>query len=530
MTVSNRRMIGMLLVAGIVSLWLIGVNAPHVGLYNANNNYLALAAKNYFRFGFLRLGFLPTYYAGATLPTTAAYYLHHPILLFVLSAIPFAVFGFHNWVVHAGTFVFTLGIVAMIYRVGRSVWGTRVAVMAALVASVFPMLTFFWKYMFFEQASVFFALLLLDILIRYVKTKHARLLLGFGLVTFVAALTDWYAGYFFAILAVFFVGNYRKTIGRVWFAYGVGLVAGFGVFLFAVYAATGGFQELLAAVMVRSVGTELFALPYWPLRLGLLIGLRILIYFTPLAVAGLYMWWEALRSNNKTEMLAKSVLTGLLAYGVVNVVVLPTAAWGHSYFLFLLVPFFAYSIALYLDRYRKRGRLITLCVMVFVTTSIAVNVLKYKQVEKQLWKYTVAEKVAAVIRPYETIAVLHYPGDVLEQYFFHPTRPIARHELRLWLSGEQYGDVDALLIACEDACTTQDYSMIDMLDDYTRVSSYTVDGHDAWLVQRISVVGHGEDLAVRTGQKSVPSIPRDHGDPLLRLYRSLRDFLGVGQI
>src|SRR5436190_1099489 len=91
---ASSRIVGMIIIG--IALWLWGINYPYVGIYNTNNNYLSLAAKNYLRFGFTILKFAPTYFAGQTLPVQIPYYLHHPILIFPLSTIPYMIFGFHN--------------------------------------------------------------------------------------------------------------------------------------------------------------------------------------------------------------------------------------------------------------------------------------------------------------------------------------------------------------------------------------------------------------------------------------------------
>src|SRR3989344_5579903 len=110
----NKVIIILCVIGLFLILW--GINYPYVGIYNANNNYLSLAAKNYLRFGFLHLNFFPTYFAGKLLPLTVPYYLHHPILIFPLSTIPYIFFGFHNWVVHVTNFVFLLGSVFLLYK------------------------------------------------------------------------------------------------------------------------------------------------------------------------------------------------------------------------------------------------------------------------------------------------------------------------------------------------------------------------------------------------------------------------------
>jgi 4-amino-4-deoxy-L-arabinose transferase-like glycosyltransferase len=132
-----------LIIGLIIALW--GINLPHVGLYNANNNYLALASKNFLRFGFEQLHFLPTYHVGAQTPELSDRYLHHPVLMFLISPLTFALFGDGNWVVHVLPFIFTLASLAVLFVLVKEFYGESVARWTTLFALLFPMFGFFWK-------------------------------------------------------------------------------------------------------------------------------------------------------------------------------------------------------------------------------------------------------------------------------------------------------------------------------------------------------------------------------------------------
>jgi len=42
---------------------------------------------------------------------------------------------------------------------------------------------------------------------------------------------------------------------------------------------------------------------------------------------------------------------------LVNIIFLPTATWGHAYFLFYLIPFFAFANALFLVKIFSRHKI-----------------------------------------------------------------------------------------------------------------------------------------------------------------------------
>jgi len=387
-----------LLIAGLVlALW--GINDPYAGGYNANNNYLTLAAKNYLRFGFTNLKLIPTYYAGEHLPTPIPYYLHHPILIFPLTALPFIIFGFHNWVVHVTNFLFTLGDIFLIYLIGKLVWNKRVGLWAAGLATIFPMTTFFWKYIIFEQGSLFFNLCVFYYVIKYSKNQKLSYVLAIFFFTLFSGFFDWGVLYLFVPLLFFY-----KKMTKPILVYLTGTVLSLGVFIGCVYLLQGGFGELRQAIGVHGYTATLMDLPFWPLRLLLITLLRFAIYFSPLSLLGFF--------SKKTP-----VLWFFFLYGCMNIFVLPTVTWENAYFLFYFIPFLAFTGALWIEKHPH-------WFIFIIAWSIAVNYFKLEQIKKQFWQYDRAVEINKQLVPYEPVVVENFSGDILEQYFFHPTIPI----------------------------------------------------------------------------------------------------------
>ena len=217
----TRLLLVLMLCTAGLALWLWGVNNPYTGLTNANNNYLSLAAKNYIRFGFTGLKLFPTYFAGRTLPSPVPYYLHHPVLVYLLSAVPFMLFGFHNWVVHAANFLFLLGDIFLIYTIGKFVWNRKVGLWAAGLAMIFPMTSFFWKYIFFEQGSLFFNLLIFYCFVRYLKVQKPVYLLAlffsavYGFHLFAVPLALFVCSHLFASSMIFAPSQTNRSYGSL---------------------------------------------------------------------------------------------------------------------------------------------------------------------------------------------------------------------------------------------------------------------------------------------------------------------------
>lgn len=401
-----KKTVFLVLLTGFI-LWFWGINYPFTGTYNANNNYLTLAAKNYLRFGFTTLKFFPTYFAGQSLPSPVPYYLHHPILIFILSAIPFMIFGFHNWVVHVTNLLFLLGDIFLIYRIGMFVWNKRIGLWAAALAAIFPMTAIFWKYIFFEQGSLFFNLLVIYNLLVYFQKPKLRYLFYIFLFTFISGLVDWGVLYLFIPMLVF-----GRKVLKPLVIYVSAAALSIGLFLVSVYLLRGGFGELRQAISVHSYTPQLFQLSFWPLRLLLISILRFLIYFTPLSL----LWFRFAKKNR--------ILLFFLIFGVMNILILPTVTWENSYFLFYFIPFLAFSGALWMQSHKN-----VWVVLLIIVSSVTVSYFKLEQVKKQFWQYDAAVNVSRRLAPYETVGVVNFSGDILEQYFLHPTVPLARNSV-----------------------------------------------------------------------------------------------------
>jgi 4-amino-4-deoxy-L-arabinose transferase-like glycosyltransferase len=210
-----------------IGLWLWGINDPFVGSYNANNNYLMLASKNYERFGFFALHTLPTYTTSSALPAFSDYYLHHPILFFWIAAFSFRILGYANWTAHVMTGMFALASVFMIYLIGKTVWDKKTAVIAGLCALYFPMSAFFYKFCFFEQITLFLNLIVIYSSIRFIQSKQKKWLAAVGISSFVCMLSDWYGAYLVFPFAYMLLTTYKDQTKRILSVYIPSIIFGF---------------------------------------------------------------------------------------------------------------------------------------------------------------------------------------------------------------------------------------------------------------------------------------------------------------
>lgn len=522
----QKILIGLCFLIGfILMLW--GVNDPHVGLYNANNNYLALSVKNFFRFGFLNLHLTPTYTTALELPENVPYYLHHPSLFFLITAIPFKVYGFGNWVVHGMTLCFTLAGIGMMYLLASHVFGKRVGLWTSALAIIFPMSGFFYKMMMFEQITLCINLLTLYLFIRYMETEKKRFLVGIAASSFFCMLNDWYGLYLVFVLPVFFFLKQKKAVFGGFLSYLSGVCLGLGIFFLQVsFFGKSGFSELWNAIFIRAVSSELMALPFWGLRYIAVLLLRVFCYFTPLVLLIGFgaIWWKG--QKKKRFGLKETLLIALFLLGSLNIIFLPSATWGHSYFLYYFIPFIALTGAIVLLYISKRRVFFLFTVSVILLWSIAIHGLKMIQLQKQLWKHDALAFVSKEAPFYATLGVYRFPGDVLEQYFFHATVPMDLDALRTWNNDESVKP-DMLILTCDDECSQEEDVVLSDIRKQWKMTPYTDGGtHRFWIAEREKPEGSvspGTNRREETQGGENPSF-------FLRLYRTIRDAFSVPQL
>lgn len=510
--------IGKLLIIFIclsVILWFIGINEPFVGVYGANLNFFTLAAKNFFRFGYLKLNFVPTYYSGGDLSQLPQLYLHHPVLYFIFVSFPFIFLGFHNWVASVTPIIFSLLTLFWIYKIALFLWNKKVALWSVFFGAVFPLMTVFGRQTIFEPAILSLLLAVYYFFLLFLKDKKRKNLFLIILFTLLAVLVDWGGAYFifpFIILYKLYPQSNQKKIAI--FAYCLTVFIGLSIFLLQVYLLRGNFTDLINAILSRQNNLELFSLSYPLLRNFVTAIVRILVYFTPFSVFGLPVLLKE-RSVQRTSLLF------FLIFGIVNLVALPAASFGHIYFLLYLLPFFALTLGKFGERLyhnnKKAGILLIFSLFFF---SAFLTFMKWQQIVKQTWRYEVAFNINMQLIPYETIGVRGFPGDVFEQYFFHPTIPVESYDAVLELLNAKDPGEQKVVFSCWDSCSDEDYEFINSLP-------YKITKFDkAWLVENSEsdkLPTKGDLTQESTGTVSEPKM-------VIKIYRLLRDILGVGQL
>lgn len=511
-----------IVITAFLCLW--GVRLPYVGLYNANNNYLALASKNFLHFGYAALHFLPTYFVGSTLPAVVPYYLHHPVLFFLFEAVAFQLFGTANWVVHLSPGLFVFGTLVMLYLLVKEVSDEEVARWTVVWALLSVLVSFFWKFMMFEQASLFFTLTTLYNCVLYWKTSKRRYLWLIGIAAMFGGATDWYGGYLFFGFCYLFVAKTGKRIWPTFFAYLVGELIGLSSYI-AAMASTGNIRAFWEGYSARGFTSELMSLSYWPARLLGVTVIRLVVYASPFMLFGIWSWLRQKRGD--TVPLVRHVGAVLFIIGSVSFIFLPSTIWGHSYFLYYLFPWMALVCGMWFADVVKRKPL-PFAVFVLILAliwSTGISVLKRSQVTKQSWKYDFGRDVSVVVPMYSTVGVLEYPGDVLQNYFLIDAMPFSEQNVTNWVQTPN-PRIRYVLITCKGVCTASEDQFIRTVMETVGGREYRYGQNSGWLIDHTSPGISNKTKGIIAPQSAAAETP----SIILRWYRYIRDALGSTQI
>jgi 4-amino-4-deoxy-L-arabinose transferase-like glycosyltransferase len=171
----------------------VGINNPldyrHHGYVLGQKAHYAI---NYLKFGFIgtRLGQLEA--SNKVLESGRiryAYYVHHPVLISVLVALSFKLFGVYEWSARLVTLPLNTLLIACMYLFVKTYWDKRTAVYSVFFLVFSPMLFALKNFVSWESSTLPFIMLTLYMYVSWLKSKVKLryLLLSF----LVGTLSDW---------------------------------------------------------------------------------------------------------------------------------------------------------------------------------------------------------------------------------------------------------------------------------------------------------------------------------------------------
>jgi len=486
------------------------INLPFVGPFGNNNATYSIQAKNYLKIGLGRTKLAP---ANKIEDGKFQYYLHHPPLLQLLTALSFKVFGQNLW--WPGRFfpiASTLISIILMAAIANQIWGKTEKWLTLFFASTSPFLFSFGKIIQFEPL-----LLCVTLLFTYLAIKNSSRKLTFPLILLIVigCLIDWPMIIF--LLAVCLIGITSKS-----YKFHMHVHIGFVVLvLFFAYASLFvGPKELISAFFGRSLGSEFFGQSWALPKLIFLLLLRIIIYFTPLGLASAIY----LLLKRKTDQISLVYL----AFGGSNVLLFLNGAYAHPYWLYYLTPFFLFSSVSLTKKIFDQKKWPWLGIVLLITNAaFSALVIKYKdqQIKKALWQNEFIDQITPLLKPDEEIGVSwDFNEELLRYKTGHPVTI-------LWSKKEIFKNTlekpkwHYFIFSCWANCNPED----------AKIGETLLEKYDLALKEKenraflfdLTEPSKGQPKEIY-GKKSEV----EKGNTLLPLlyYRKARDFLGVNQI
>jgi hypothetical protein len=210
-----------------------------------------------------------TYYLppGST-PSGPLFYMHHPLGVFWVTAVFLKIFGAHNWVLRLPAVLYSTATTALLYRLGRAIWGPLEAALTALAFVSLPIALGFAAFHSLEVPVIFGLVLASWGYARLTQTWRLRYAL-LSVLGFVWALNYEWSGYVWGILFVgaifgrvyllpprWFRPVDARAFGRYWSLMVIGALATLVVQL-GLLLDTGKLMEIFTMYTARSSGNAL---------------------------------------------------------------------------------------------------------------------------------------------------------------------------------------------------------------------------------------------------------------------------------
>ncbi len=382
------------------------INLPYVGPNATTANAYSLIAHNFVKFGYLQTKFAPVISISPYLPKEPVYYFHHPVLLSFTESLLFRVFGEGFWVGRLSVILFTFGSFILLYFIGKESADKKFGFFAFLTASLIPGYTIFGKLIDHEPLVLFYCLLSLFIILKYFHENKKGYIVMALFISALGVMSDWPAVYFLpCFLPLFF--KYKKI--RV---AGLLFLSSFLVIAFLLgsiyFIRPIEFLELWEPIQHSSIH-NLLVVPEWPLRFFATTSIRTLIYFSPLLVIFALINIYTIVKNIKRKQISDKdlVISGFAIFGGFHVLLYSYASFTHPYLVYYLIPFVAFSSAMFLQRYyeKKSYKFLFMIFLFCFLYLITIQVYKNKQILADLWRYQLIVAVSKYLAPYEEVQV-----------------------------------------------------------------------------------------------------------------------------
>ena len=253
---------GAVLLALLVAI--CGINGPIPEGHTGASAACGTAAFNMWRWG---IWYPVSSYVDRPPPPSMAY-MHHPLGIFWTLAVVGKLFGFANWTLRIAPLVYVTATAALLWRIGRSLWGEIPGALTAVAFVALPITLGYANYHDLEQPVIFGCVLATWGYVRLLQSWRLRHALA-GAVGFAFALGHDWPAYMWgaAFLPMLFVYGYvvpeklrapidARAFGRFWALLALAVAANVVVEIVALWK-SGRISDVLASYTNRSTGSDM---------------------------------------------------------------------------------------------------------------------------------------------------------------------------------------------------------------------------------------------------------------------------------
>ena len=403
-----------------LSLLLIGITKPFIGIHDFNSVDYGIYARNHVNYGILttKAGMATNAVKIHAATPRFSYYTHHPTLFSLLLAFSYSLFGFSELSTRAVPIFFSIFSVFGIYLLSKSLGGKLVGFFSALVFILNPMFLYYGKLPAHEPMLLCFGVWLLYLYKKWIETGKTAYFRSLGIITALIGLTGWPGYFFIPVLTVHSYIQNRKRWKKTLYLWGI-LVATFLIHLAHVWILTGsvtggGLIEVLLFRMNRDSSLMADMVGFsWGKYLLQQIRWFIAFFTKPTLFASFGWTILFLYQGYKKKVSKESAFVALvLGIALLYPLIFSNAVFIHDYLNIYFLPFVSVSAVLFivfvLSRFTSRTlskAAILFCFTVLVGLSAKNFYLALQQSENARVGYELGVKLHSLTKEDESTVV-----------------------------------------------------------------------------------------------------------------------------
>lgn len=367
------------------------INQPPIESFTELAVWSGLSAKNFIKYGFIKLRFLPYIGPVTDINNPGNPYLNHPPLFFWLTTIGVFISNSNYWGLRIIPLIFSLGSAMVLFKTIRLINKKLSLLVLAFFLSM-PMFFIHATFPVYVNVLLFFALTAYYYSVKFLTTRSRFHFLLILLFIFLASFTD-YPGFFAALgIAIFLTFEKIKRRYLVTILMSSLLSIGFW-FLLIRLLKPGGLTNLQTGFLTWSFLPSLNLIT----TLFTVLIKRLAAYFTPI-ITFLVLVFILKFQRKRIFYLGLS----LIIFGLFNIIIFTRAAIFHPDMFYFLLPGFAVGASLgysIIKSYKIRN----LILLGMIATLLIVGFTNMFKFLRYKWHQETVDKVNSLSKPDENI-------------------------------------------------------------------------------------------------------------------------------